>query len=505
MITLTGRDLTIEKLRAIAVGKQVAIDPDAISRVKASRERVERLVAANRVVYGVTTGFGHLCNTRIATEDLERLQTNLIRSHATGVGLPFAREDVRAAIAVRINSLLQGVSGVRCEVVEGLAKLLNLDITPFVPQQGSVGSSGDLAPLSHIMLVLMGEGEILDELGQRQPAPPVLAKKGFTPLRLTAKEGLALINGTSVMTGVLGLAIERGLVVTRSADIIASMTLEVLKGSTSPFDPDFIALRPYDGLEKVANNVLSCVAGSEVRASHTNCNKIQDAYSLRCIPQVHGASRETLDHLIDQVTIELNSVTDNPILLSDEKIISGGHFHGQPMALAADFFGIATAELANISERRIDRLLNPLVSGLPPFLAANPGVNSGLMIVQYTAASLVSENKGLAHPASVDSIPTSAYQEDHVSMGTIAARKGARILDHTAQVLAIEWICAAQAYETLKPLKLGRGTMPAYDLLRRLVPPLTDDRTLYPDLRAAKELLWKGELLDHVASIVSLS
>ncbi len=502
MIVLNGSRLDLASLRRIADGEPVSIDPAVVERVQASRHLVEHLVNQERVVYGVTTGFGHLCNTRISRGDLEKLQTNLIRSHATGVGAPFSAPEVRAMIAIRINSLLHGVSGVRLEVVQGLADLLNHRITPCVPEKGSVGSSGDLAPLSHIMLVLMGEGEVLGEDGRPAPAAPALAKAGLKPLQLLAKEGLALINGTSVMTGVLGLAVERGLKIAQSADIIAALTLEVLRGSDAPFDEAFIALRPYLGLKYVAENVRACLEGSEVRSSHLHCEKVQDAYSLRCIPQVHGASREALRHLAEQVQIEFNSVTDNPILFDEHKIISGGHFHGQPMALAADYFGIAMAELGNISERRIDRLLNPLVSGMAPFLAENPGVNSGLMIVQYTAASLVSENKVLAHPASVDSIPTSAYQEDHVSMGTIAARKGAKILEHTAQVLAIEWLCAAQAYEFVKPLKLGKGTGRAYELLRQTLPPLKEDRIMYTDLAAAQQLLWKGELVEHVAEEV---
>ncbi|HNW36439.1 MAG TPA: histidine ammonia-lyase, partial [Candidatus Ozemobacteraceae bacterium] len=417
---------------------------------------------------------------------------------------PFQKEEVRAMIAIRINSLLHGVSGIRPEAIDALVGLLNKDVTPWVPRQGSVGSSGDLAPLSHIMLVIMGEGWVMDENGKRQPSGPMLEKACQKPIALEAKEGLALINGTSVMTGVLGLAVQRGLEVARAADVIAALSLEVLKGSTSPYNPEFIALRPYTGLRQAAANVLACVADSEVRSSHVNCTKVQDAYSLRCVPQVHGATRETLNYLASQVTIELNSVTDNPILLSADTVISGGHFHGQPMALAADFFGIAIAELANISERRVDRLVNPLVSGLPPFLAGDAGVNSGLMIVQYTAASIVSENKVLAHPASVDSIPTSAYQEDHVSMGTLAARKGARILSNTAQVLAIEWLCACQAYEFLKPLALGQGTAAAYELLRTAIPPLVEDRFQAPDLEMARELLWKGDLVNHVAKRVQL-
>ncbi|NLV93261.1 MAG: aromatic amino acid lyase [Candidatus Riflebacteria bacterium] len=292
--------------------------------------------------------------------------------------------------------------------------------------------------------------------------------------------------------------------ISKSADIIASMTLEMVKGSTKPFDPEFIALRPYPGMAQVAENVLSCIEGSEVRNSHIGCTKVQDAYSLRCIPQVHGATRENLNHLVDQLTIEINAVTDNPIILSEDKIISGGHFHGQPIAFAADYLGIIMSELANISERRIDRLLNPLINETKPFLSVNPGVNSGLMIIQYTAAALVSENKVLAHPASVDSIPTSAYQEDHVSMGSIAARKAGKIIEHTAQVLAIEWLSAAQAYEFVKPLKMGNGTAAAYELLRESVPALEEDRVLAPDLRTAKDLLWNNSLFEHVERKVKL-
>jgi histidine ammonia-lyase len=505
MIELNGKSLTIDKVWKISQGEQVSICPEAMKKVKASRDIVEKIVKEERVVYGITTGFGHLCNTRINIDDLERLQTNLIRSHATGVGAPYSRENVRASIAVRVNSLLHGVSGVRPELVEALVALLNHDIVPLVPQQGSVGCSGDLAPLSHIMLVIMGEGEILCEDGHSVcPALPALEKAGLKPIQLQAKEGLALINGTSVMAGVTALALYRAMHLSKTADIIASMTIEMSRGSTKPFDPDFIALRPYPGMIQVAQNVRACIDGSEVRDSHIGCTKVQDAYSLRCIPQVHGATRENLNHLVSQITIELNAVTDNPIILSEDKIISGGHFHGQPIAFAADYLGIIMSELANISERRIDRLLNPLINDMMPFLSVNPGVNSGLMIIQYTAAALVSENKVLAHPASVDSIPTSAYQEDHVSMGSIAARKAAQIIEHTAQVLAIEWLSAAQAYEFVKPLKLGKGSAAGYELLRKHVAALEEDRILAPDLKVAKDLLWDNRLYEEVEKVVEL-
>ncbi len=506
MIELDGNSLTIEKVfRIAAEGEKVTVSQEAMKRVKASRDIVEQIIDENRVVYGITTGFGHLCNTRIERKDLERLQTNLIRSHATGVGEPYPKDAVRAAITVRINSLLHGVSGVRPEMVDALVALLNSGITPLVPQQGSVGCSGDLAPLSHIMLVLMGEGEVLGEDGHsRLPTMPELEKAGLKPIMLQAKEGLALINGTAVMAGVTALALYRAMHISKSADIIATMTLEMSKGSTKPFDPEFIALRPYPGMAQVAQNVLASIENSEIRESHKGCSKVQDAYSLRCIPQVHGATRENLNHLVDQLTIELNSVTDNPIILSKDKVISGGHFHGQPIAYVADFLGIIMSELADISERRIDRLLNPLINEMKPFLTVDPGVNSGLMIVQYTAAALVSENKVLAHPASVDSIPTSAYQEDHVSMGSIASRKAGKIIEHTAQVLAIEWLSASQAYEFLRPMKMGKGTNAAYELLRQYVPALKEDRILAPDMRIAKDLLWNDKLFNHVGQYVKL-
>lgn len=506
MIELNGNDLTIEKLFRIAVeGERVKVSAEAMKLVQASRNIVEEIIDEDLVVYGITTGFGHLCNTRIDRKDLERLQTNLIRSHATGVGEPYPKEAVRAAIVVRVNSLLHGVSGVRPELVEALVGLLNGNVTPWVPQQGSVGCSGDLAPLSHIMLVIMGEGECLGEDGYSKfPALQEIEKAGLKPIKLQAKEGLALINGTAVMAGVTALALYRSLHISKSADIIATMTLEMSRGSTKPFDPEFIALRPYPGMAQVAQNVLACIEGSEVRDSHIGCTKVQDAYSLRCIPQVHGATRENLNHLVDQLNIEINSVTDNPIILSKDKIISGGHFHGQPIAYVADFLGIIMSELADISERRIDRLLNPLINDMKPFLTVEPGVNSGLMIIQYTAAALVSENKVLAHPASVDSIPTSAYQEDHVSMGSIAARKVGKIIEHTAQVLAIEWLSASQAYEFLKPLKMGKGTGAAYELLRQYVPALMEDRILAPDMKMAKDLLWQDKLFDYVGRKVRL-
>ncbi|NLM16923.1 MAG: histidine ammonia-lyase [Candidatus Riflebacteria bacterium] len=505
MIELNGSNLTIEKLRLISEGEKVSVSEEAMQKVADCRKIVEELVAEGRVVYGITTGFGHLCNTGIAAKDIERLQTNLIRSHATGVGEPYSKEIVRAVMAIRINSLLHGVSGVRPELIDALAELLNKDVTPWVPTQGSVGCSGDLAPLSHIMLVLMGEGDVLASDGRsRVDAAEALKKAGIKPINLKAKEGLALINGTAVMAAVVALGLGRALSLSKSADIVAAMTLEVSKASTKPFDPEFIALRPYSGMKQVAENVLNCVEDSEIRASHAGCKKVQDAYSLRCIPQVHGSTREYLNYLEEQITIELNAVTDNPIILSKDKIISGGHFHGQPLAYAGDILGIITSELANISERRIDRLLNPLINEMKPFLSIDPGVNSGLMIIQYTAAALVSENKVLAHPASVDSIPTSAYQEDHVSMGSIAARKALKILDNSVQVLAIEWLSACQAYEFLKPLKLGKGTSVAYECLREKVEPLLEDRILAPDLERAKDLLIKNVLTERVSKVVEI-
>lgn len=485
-VILTGKDLTLEEVHAIARERaRVVIAPEAEEAMRASRAFVEAAIAEGKIIYGVTTGFGHFKHIVISPEQTEELQVNLIRSHATGVGAPLPEDMVRAALVVRLNSLLRGHSGIRNEVVHALRDVLNHDVYPYVPSKGSVGSSGDLAPLSHMMLVLMGEGEVLVE-GRRVPSAQVLAEKGLRPVTLRAKEGLALNNGTSVQTGIGALAVYDALQLARVADIAYALSLEVLMGTLTACDARIHALRPHRGQSVVAQNTRALCADSEIMASHKDCGRVQDAYSLRCAPQVQGASRDTIAYARSVVTCELNSVTDNPLIFAaDGDVLSAGHFHGEPIAQVMDFLKIGVCELGNISERRTARLIDPALSeGLPAFLIgkAQAGISSGLMIPQYVAAALVSENKVLAHPASVDSIPTSANQEDHVSMGTIAARQAYEIVQNVHNVLVIELLSAAQAVEFRKPLQLGKGTRAAYALIREHVDALEKDRILYHDL-----------------------
>ncbi|WP_036223408.1 histidine ammonia-lyase [Mesoaciditoga lauensis] len=432
--------------------EKVELSEEAKERIRESRKKVERFLESDNPMYGINTGFGALANVKIDKDDINQLQINLVRSHSAGVGPVFREDEVRAMMLLRVFSLARGYSGVREEVVEGLINLLNHRITPFVPSQGSVGASGDLAPLAHIALVLMGEGYAFYK-GEKVKALQALKAEGLKPVKYEAKEGLALTNGAQAITAVLALTVHDSRVLFESALVSAAMAIDALKGSTTPFDARIHELRPHSGQIYVAQKLRDYLKGSEIRASHLHCSKVQDAYSLRAAPQVLGAVKDTIDY-VEKVTLtEMNSVTDNPLIF-DDGALSGGNFHGEPVALVADFLGIALSELANITERRIDRLVNPLVSGLPSFLATGKsGLNSGMMIWQYTAASLVSENKVLAHPASVDSIPTSAYQEDHVSMGTIAARKARMIFENTAKVIAIESMLASRAVNFHKPLK----------------------------------------------------
>jgi histidine ammonia-lyase len=492
-IILSGETLTIEEVVKVARGREhVQISDSARSKMERSRAFVDKLVSENRVVYGVTTGFGQFKNVAISPEQTATLQANLIRSHATGVGAPLSEDVVRASIVIRINSLLRGHSGVRSTVIDRLVDLLNYDVYPFVPCQGSVGSSGDLAPLSHIMLVIMGEGEVIEE-GKRKPSGEVIAKKGLGTVVLMSKEGLALNNGTAVQTGLGALAVHDARELAKVFDVAYAMTLETIMGTTTACDARLHALRPHPGQLAVASNIRRLCDNSEIMDSHKNCGRVQDAYSLRCAPQVHGASRDTIEHVAAVVARELNSVTDNPILFpEDDLALSGGHFHGEPIAQVMDFLKIGVAELANISERRIARLVDPATNdGLPAFLVPTEqgGLSSGMMIPQYVAAALVSENKVLAHPASVDSIPTSANQEDHVSMGTIAARQAAMIVKNAKQVAVIELLCAAQAADFRAPLRLGRGTDAAFRCLRSAVPFMAEDRVLYTDIEAGARLV----------------
>lgn len=474
----------------------------AQKRVEDCRAFVERLVEKGEPVYGLNTGFGKLSSIRIAAQDLKLLQRNLLLSHAIGVGESFPTEVVRGMLVLRIQSLAMGYSGIRLVVLKRLVEFLNLEITPVVPSQGSVGASGDLAPLSHMCLPLLGEGEV-EYQGKLRPAAEVLKEVGLQPLELEAKEGLALINGTQAMASLLALLLLDTEVLLKTADIAVAMSVEALKGSHRPFDEAVTRLRPHPGMAATSANVRSLLQDSQIMISHIDCDKVQDAYSLRAAPQVHGASRDAMAHVREVLLREMQSVTDNPLVFPDEeRTISAGNFHGQPLALTADYAGIALAEIANISERRIEQMLNPSLSGLPAFLAEGSGLNSGLMISQYTAAALVSENKILAHPASVDSIPTSANQEDHVSMGTIACRKARSIFENVLWVLAIELASAAQALDFHTPLKPGKGVEAVHGRIRTEIPHLDRDRFLKPELSRLRELIRSGELVRVAEGVI---
>ncbi|OGM00003.1 histidine ammonia-lyase [Candidatus Uhrbacteria bacterium RIFOXYC12_FULL_57_11] len=506
-IILSGETLSIEEVVRIARHRErVQITETARANLQKSRDFVDKLVADGKVVYGVSTGFGQFKNVVISPDQTATLQANLIRSHATGVGAPLSEEAVRASVVVRINSLLRGHSGVRQTVIDRLVDLLNHDVYPFVPSKGSVGSSGDLAPLSHIMLVIMGEGEVIDG-GRRRPTAEVLREKGLGSVALMSKEGLALNNGTSVQTGVGTLAVYDAMRLAKTFDVAYAMSLETLMGTLAASDPRVHALRPHPGQIMVASNARRLCEGSQIMESHKDCGRVQDAYSLRCAPQIHGASRDTISYVASVVSRELNSVTDNPLLFPDDGVaISAGHFHGEHIAQVMDFLKIGVCELANVSERRVARLTDSALSeGLPAFLIPKEqgGLSSGFMIPQYVAAALVSENKVLAHPASVDSIPTSANQEDHVSMGTIAARQAAEIVGNAHQVAAIELLCAAQAADFRAPLRLGRGTDAAYRLIRSRVQFMAQDRILYTDIEAVAAL-FPNELLSAVEGAVGV-
>ncbi len=495
MIELDGK-LSLEGFLGVVRRREPArLGSSARERIRGARASIEGILRGGSAVYGVNTGFGKFQNTRIEADKLKELQRNLILSHAIGVGDPFPAEVVRGILLLRAHSLSLGHSGVRETVVERLLEFLEMGLHPVIPSQGSVGASGDLAPLAHMALALIGEGEIEKE-GVVRPAAEALAAAGLEPVELEAKEGLALINGTQVMGSLLALLTADARTLITTADIAAAVSVEALKGSHAPFDPLVTGVRPHPGAIATAANLRRLLEDSEIRASHADCAKVQDAYSLRAIPQVHGASRDALKHVAGVLEVELNSVTDNPLIFPAEgRVISGGNFHGQPLALAADYAGIAIAELADISERRVEQMLNPALSGLPAFLAEMGGLHSGLMISQYTAASLVSENKVLAHPASVDSIPTSANQEDHVSMGTIACRKARQIHENVLWVLAIELVSGAQALDFHRPLRPGRGVAAVHAAIRESIPHLARDRYLKPEVGRVRELIRSGALV----------
>lgn len=505
MITLTGSDITIEQVRQVALEKwKVMLSPEAQQRMSESRGYIEGRIASGEVMYGVNTGFGAFSSVRISDNEIEDLQRNLIRSHSAGVGTPFSIEETRAILFLRANALARGHSGIRVAVVEKILEFLNNDVIPVVPSQGSVGASGDLAPLSHLALALIGEGEAWDVDGKPTDVSKILAAKKIQPLTLKAKEGLSLINGCQVMTavGMLGtLDARRFLWMT---DLAGAMSLEALRGSRSAFDPLIAATRPHPGEAKTARNLLKLLgAKSEISESHAGCGKVQDAYSLRCMPAVHGAAKDSLNYIWKVLETEANSSTDNPLVFAkDNKVLSCGNFHGEPVAFALDFGAISMSAVANISECRIEKLINPSMSDLPAFLAPKGGLNSGHMIVQVAAASLVSENKILAHPASVDSIPTSADKEDHVSMGTIAARKFVQILRNAENVVAMEILSATQALDLLKPLKPAGAVQAAYEVVRKTVPFAETDRVFAKDVNEIRRLIQTNQLMQAVQQSV---
>jgi histidine ammonia-lyase len=463
------------------------------------------LVAGDKPAYAITTGVGKLSDVRIAGEQIRELQVNLLRSHAVGVGEPLSSIDTRAMMVLRANSLSKGHSGVRPAVIDTLCEMLNRGVTPFVPSQGSVGASGDLAPLAHLALVLIGEGECFDEKGQRIPGADALRRAEIKPLILEAKEAVSLINGTQGMLALGVLAVLAAEMMVDSADVISAMTLDALHGTDMAFDARIHQARPHAGQITTAANLRKLLEGSELRESHRDCGRVQDAYSLRCIPQVHGAVRDTLTYCRGILEIEINSAVDNPLVFMNSHsevggdVISGGNFHGEPLAFALDFLAIALSALAGISERRLERLVNPALNeGLPPFLASGAGLNSGFMMPQVTAAALVSENKILAHPASVDSITTSGNKEDYVSMGMTAALKLKRIAENTRNVLAIEAMAAAQALDFMAPLKTGKRGQAAYAAIRSVSPSMEKDRVMYKDFAKIGELITNGKIAESL-------
>ena len=502
-VIIDGGPLGAADVIAVARGEAtVALGPGVAERMGPARQVVDHVIAADRTVYGITTGFGALASTHIRPELAEQLQLGLVRSHAAGVGPALPKELVRAMMLLRARTLAQGHSGVRPAIVARMVELLDRDVLPVVPAQGSVGASGDLAPFAHLALPLIGEGLLRD--GDRiAPAAEVLAAHGIEPLRLHAKEGLSLLNGTEGMLamGVLGAA--RARQIAHAADVACAVSVEALLGSARPFEPRIHALRPHPGQAASASFVAALMEGSEISSSHSDDfeHAVQDAYSLRCAPQVHGAARDVITYADEVFARELGAVTDNPIVFpEDGEVVSGGNFHGQPLAFALDFLAIAVTELGSISERRTDRILDPdRSSGLPPFLASEPGLTSGYMLAQYTAAALVAENRVLCHPASVDSIPTSGLQEDHVSMGWGAGRKLGQVLDNAARVVAIELLCAVEGVGHRAPLRPGAGTAAVVAAVRDVVPPLDADRPVGGDVEALAGWLEAGELATVVA------
>ncbi|MGZ4732811.1 MAG: histidine ammonia-lyase [Terriglobales bacterium] len=518
---INGKDLTLESVREVAVERRpVLLDPDAREAVDRARAVVDALVAENRVSYAITTGVGKLADVHIAGDQIRELQVNLVRSHAVGVGEPLSMAETRAMMLLRGNSLSKGHSGVRGAVIDTICEMLNRGVTPMVPSQGSVGASGDLAPLAHLALALIGEGECFTEKGMRVPAAEAMWSAQIKPLVLEAKEAVSLINGTQAMLAVGVLILLAAEILADTADVIGALSLDALRGTDVAFDERIHQARPHTGQLRTAANLRKMLEGSQLRESHRDCDRVQDAYSLRCMPQVHGAVRDTLAHCREVMEIEVNSAVDNPLVLMktatahvgadahvrpaerssaglEADVISGGNFHGQPLAFVLDFLGIALSGLAGISERRLERLVNPALNeGLPPFLAAGAGLNSGFMMAQVAAASLVSENKVLAHPASVDSITTSGNKEDYVSMGMTAALKLKRIVENSRNAMAIEAMAAAQALDFLAPLKTSKRGQIAHAAIRSVCATMDKDRVMYQDFARIAELIASGKVAE---------
>ena len=505
---INGNDLTPEAVHEVAIERRsVLLDPDARARVDRARAIVDSLVAHNKVSYAITTGVGKLSDVRIVGDQIRELQVNLVRSHAVGVGEPLSIAETRTMMLLRAASLSKGHSGVRAVTIDTICEMLNRGVTPYVPSQGSVGASGDLAPLGHLAIALIGEGECIDENGTRIPSADALKRAQIKPLVLEAKEAVSMINGTQAMLAVGTLALMAAETLVDSADVIGALSCDALKGTDAAFDERIHRARPHAGQLRSAANLRKLLSGSAIRESHRDCGRVQDAYSLRCIPQVHGAVRDTLTYCREVFEVEMNSAVDNPLVFPDADknkydqgdVISGGNFHGEPVAFALDYLGIALSALAGISERRLERLVNPALSeGLPPFLAPGAGLNSGFMMPQVTAASLVSENKVLAHPASVDSITTSGNKEDYVSMGMGAAIKLKKIVGNTRNAIAIEAMAAAQAIDFLAPLKTSKLLQQAHAAIRAVCPTMEKDRVMYKDFARISELLASGKVAEAV-------
>ncbi|ATH09423.1 histidine ammonia-lyase [Halobacteriovorax marinus] len=502
-ITFNGQSLTIEQVHHIAFSKpgkvEINICDKALERMKESRAYVHNIVEKGEPVYGINTGFGALSSMHIKKEDLATLQVNLIRSHCTGTGKPFSREITRAIMILRANCLISGYSGVQPEIVQLIIDFINHDVIPVVPEKGSVGASGDLAPLSHIALALIGEGEVIYE-GKLVNSKFAIDQIKKSPAVLGPKDGLALINGTAVMAAIGACAVVEATNIMKIADISAALTLDGVRGTTKAYYQGISQLKPHPGQIDSCNNLNNLLADSEIKDSHDDCGKVQDPYSLRCVPQVHGACRQTLKHAREVISIELNSVTDNPLIfLEEDKVVSGGNFHGEALSLVMDYLSMGVAEICNICERRIEKMMNPSFSDLPAFLTKNSGLNSGLMIAHVTAAALTSENKYLCHPASVDSVPTSTDKEDHVSMGVTAGRKLLEVIDNAKTVLGIELLCNTQALDFQRPLKSSPALEAVHALVRKHVLPIEEDRIFYKDMDNIKKLISSNEIVNAAA------